>query len=53
MTGRVRHTDITLRAGTSWLVQNHTTQGVDSTGTAETARVHALQVYAGFFIGAL
>lgn len=53
MTGRVGHTDIALRTGTSWLVQNHTTQSVDPTGTAKTARIHALQIYAGFFIGAL
>lgn len=53
MTGRVGHTDITLRAGAPRLVQNHTAQGVDPTGAAQTARVHALQVYAGFFIGAL
>lgn len=53
MTGSVRHTDITLRAGASWLMQNHTAQRVDPTGAAETARVHALQIYAGFFIGAL
>lgn len=53
MTGGVRHTDITLRAGASWLVQNHTAQRVDPTGAAETARVHALQIYAGFLIGAL
>lgn len=51
--GRVRHTDITLGAGASRFVQNHAAQGVDPAGATETARVHALQIYAGLFVRAL
>ena len=34
-------------------MQNHTAQGVDPAGATETARVHALQIYAGLFVRAL
>lgn len=34
MAGRVGHTDITLRARATRLVQNHSAQGIDPTGTA-------------------
>lgn len=34
MTGRMGHADIALRARATRLVQNHSTQGIDSTGTA-------------------
>lgn len=53
MTGGEGHADVALGTGATGLVQNHTAQRVDAAGATETARVHALQVYARLFARAL
>lgn len=53
MTGGAGHANVALGTGAPGLVQNDTAERVDPAGPAETARVHALQVYAGLFVRAL